>query len=105
MIVEEQGIDFRTGVRFPSAPLKNPSAIDFKTTSGWIFYFQDRYSCFLFCAVRKIPIDKRLAWNTGISIFVSLPAGGLPEKTPTDEVRIEMRLVHCLFEEKKQLTI
>nr|DAZ40788.1 MAG TPA: hypothetical protein [Caudoviricetes sp.] len=22
MIVEEQGIDFRTGVRFPSAPLK-----------------------------------------------------------------------------------
>lgn len=32
MIVEEQGIGFRTGVRFPSAPLikTNPSAISFK---------------------------------------------------------------------------
>ena len=53
MIVEEQGIGFRTGVRFPSAPLKNPSAIDFKTNSGWIFYFQDRYSCFFVLRSQK----------------------------------------------------
>lgn len=76
-----------------------------KPIADGFFTFRTGTAAFLFCAVRKIPIDKRLAWNTGISIFVSLPAGGLPEKTPTDEVRIEMRLVHCLFEEKKQLTI
>ena len=38
MIVEEQGIGFRTGVRFPSAPLKQaPTFLEFSRKIGVFF--------------------------------------------------------------------
>ena len=40
MIVEEQGIDFRTGVRFPSGPfMERPGKTAFMRLSGNFFTF------------------------------------------------------------------